>query len=26
VFPGCGHLFFWEQPQRFVRSVREFLL
>jgi 3-oxoadipate enol-lactonase len=23
--PGCGHLFFWEQPERFVRVVAEFL-
>jgi pimeloyl-ACP methyl ester carboxylesterase len=22
---GCGHLFFWEEPQRFVRIVQEFL-
>jgi pimeloyl-ACP methyl ester carboxylesterase len=25
VFPGAGHLFFWEQPERFVQLVREFL-
>jgi 3-oxoadipate enol-lactonase len=25
VFPGAGHLFFWEQPQRFVELVKEFL-
>jgi 3-oxoadipate enol-lactonase len=25
VFPGAGHLFFWEQPQRFVEVVTEFL-
>ena len=25
VFPGRGHLFFWEEPERFVRVVREFL-
>jgi pimeloyl-ACP methyl ester carboxylesterase len=24
-FPGTGHLFFWEQPERFVRVVKEFL-
>jgi pimeloyl-ACP methyl ester carboxylesterase len=24
-FPGTGHVFFWEQPERFVRSVTEFL-
>ena len=24
-FPGTGHLFFWEQPERFVASVRSFL-
>jgi 3-oxoadipate enol-lactonase len=26
LFPGCGHLFFWEEPERFVRLVKEFLL
>lgn len=25
VFPGTGHLFFWEEPGRFVELVREFL-
>jgi len=25
AFPGTGHLFFWEQPQRFVEVVTEFL-
>ena len=25
LFEGCGHLFFWEQPERFVRVVEEFL-
>jgi 3-oxoadipate enol-lactonase len=25
LFPGCGHLFFWEQPQRFVQAVTEHL-
>jgi pimeloyl-ACP methyl ester carboxylesterase len=25
LFEGCGHLFFWEQPERFVRIVTEFL-
>jgi pimeloyl-ACP methyl ester carboxylesterase len=25
LFPGCGHLFFWEQPERFVQVVSEFL-
>jgi 3-oxoadipate enol-lactonase len=25
VFAGCGHLFFWEQPLRFVSVVGEFL-
>jgi pimeloyl-ACP methyl ester carboxylesterase len=25
VFEGTGHLFFWEQPERFVRAVEEFL-
>ncbi|HZO49211.1 MAG TPA: alpha/beta fold hydrolase [Gaiellaceae bacterium] len=24
-FPGCGHLFFWEQPERFVETVTAFL-
>jgi pimeloyl-ACP methyl ester carboxylesterase len=26
LFPGTGHLFFWEQPDRFVEAVEEFLL
>ena len=26
LFPGGGHLFFWEQPERFVTVVEEFLL
>jgi 3-oxoadipate enol-lactonase len=25
LFEGTGHLFFWEQPERFVRAVEEFL-
>ena len=25
LFPGCGHLLFWEQPDRFVGVVGEFL-
>jgi 3-oxoadipate enol-lactonase len=25
VFPGTGHLFFWEEPTRFVAVVTEFL-
>ena len=25
LFPGGGHLFFWEQPERFVEVVTEFL-
>jgi pimeloyl-ACP methyl ester carboxylesterase len=25
LFEGAGHLFFWEQPDRFVRIVSEFL-
>jgi 3-oxoadipate enol-lactonase len=25
VFPGTGHLFFWEAPERFVAVVKEFL-
>jgi pimeloyl-ACP methyl ester carboxylesterase len=24
-FPGTGHLFFWEQPERFVASVASFV-
>jgi pimeloyl-ACP methyl ester carboxylesterase len=24
-FDGCGHLFFWQQPERFVRLVTDFL-
>ncbi len=24
-FEGCGHLFFWQQPERFVRLLTEFL-
>jgi 3-oxoadipate enol-lactonase len=24
-FPGCGHLFFWEEPAGFVHSVTSFL-
>ena len=24
-FPGTGHLFFWEEPERFVSSVGSFL-
>jgi 3-oxoadipate enol-lactonase len=26
LFSGCGHLFFWEQPELFVESVGEFVL
>ena len=25
TFPGTGHLFFWEEPERFVASVASFL-
>jgi pimeloyl-ACP methyl ester carboxylesterase len=25
AFPATGHLFFWEQPERFVSSVTAFL-
>jgi pimeloyl-ACP methyl ester carboxylesterase len=25
VYPGAGHLFFWEQPSRFVDAVKGFL-
>jgi len=24
-FPGTGHLFFWEEPERFVTSLTAFL-
>jgi pimeloyl-ACP methyl ester carboxylesterase len=26
LLPGTGHLFFWQQPERFVALVEEFLL
>jgi 3-oxoadipate enol-lactonase len=26
VFPGLGHLFFWEEPARFAKAVTAFLL
>src|ERR1700685_2979969 len=26
VFPGLGHLFFWEEPAQFTRAVASFLL
>ncbi len=25
LFPGCGHLLFWEEPERFVEVVERFL-
>ena len=25
IFPGAGHLFFWERPEQFVQVVSEFL-
>ena len=25
LLDGCGHLMFWEQPERFVAVVQEFL-
>jgi 3-oxoadipate enol-lactonase len=25
MFPAAGHLFFWEEPERFVEAVRDFL-
>jgi 3-oxoadipate enol-lactonase len=25
VYEGCGHLFFWQQPERFVGELEEFL-
>jgi 3-oxoadipate enol-lactonase len=25
VYAGCGHLFMWQEPQRFVRELEEFL-
>jgi 3-oxoadipate enol-lactonase len=26
LYAGCGHLFFWQEPERFVRELEEFLL
>jgi pimeloyl-ACP methyl ester carboxylesterase len=26
IYAGCGHLFMWQEPQRFVRELEEFLL
>jgi hypothetical protein len=26
VFPGLGHLFFWEKPGQFAKAVTSFLL
>jgi len=26
VYEGGGHLFFWQEPERFVRELEEFLL
>jgi 3-oxoadipate enol-lactonase len=26
VYEGCGHLFFWQEPERFSRELEEFLL
>jgi len=26
LYPGCGHLFFWQAPERFVHELEEFLL
>ena len=25
VYAGCGHLFMWQEPERFVRELEEFL-
>jgi pimeloyl-ACP methyl ester carboxylesterase len=25
VFPGLGHLFFWEKPAQFAKAVTSFL-
>jgi pimeloyl-ACP methyl ester carboxylesterase len=25
LYEGCGHLFFWQEPERFVRELEEFL-
>jgi 3-oxoadipate enol-lactonase len=25
LLPGCGHLLFWEEPERFTQRVKEFL-
>jgi pimeloyl-ACP methyl ester carboxylesterase len=26
LYPGAGHLFMWQEPERFVRELEEFLL
>jgi pimeloyl-ACP methyl ester carboxylesterase len=26
IYPGTGHLFMWQEPERFVRELEEFLL
>jgi pimeloyl-ACP methyl ester carboxylesterase len=26
LFPGCGHLLYWEEPERFAGRVGDFLL
>ena len=25
IYPGCGHLFMWQDPERFTRELEEFL-
>jgi pimeloyl-ACP methyl ester carboxylesterase len=25
IYSGCGHLFMWQEPERFVRELEEFL-
>jgi pimeloyl-ACP methyl ester carboxylesterase len=25
IYAGCGHLFMWQEPERFVRELAEFL-
>ena len=25
IYPGCGHLFMWQEPERFARELKEFL-
>ena len=25
IYAGCGHLFMWQEPERFVRELEQFL-